>query len=207
MPALSVKWVKPSGWFGRMLLSIDTANHNYKCKLHLIRSWMIEFDETGCPWREIGLDEDGAIVVVGPMENRMLTATRLFLAQMGMAATLLLALYISMLLNYSDNDNEGSILILSYFYLITIRALILLIPTMALSVAVKIFPKSSITSFLAGAICLNLIALIWFEYPAIMDKELIGVVQKLISYNIAWAIIFFASLLIVGGRNMNSSPK
>lgn len=137
----------------------------------------------------------------------MLTATRLFLAQMGMAATLLLALYISMLLNYSDNDNEDSILILSYFYLITIRALILLIPTMALSVAVKIFPKSSLTSFLAGAICLNLIALIWFEYPAIVDKELIGVVQKLISYNVAWVIIFFTSLLIVGNRNMNSSPK
>ena len=126
---------------------------------------------------------------------------------MGMAATLLLALYISMLLNYSGNDNEDSILILSYFYLITIRALILLIPTMALSVAVKIFLKSSLTSFLAGAICLNLIALIWFEYPAIVDKELIGVVQKLISYNVAWVIIFFTSLLIVGNRNMNSSPK
>lgn len=69
MPALSVKWVKPSGWFGRMLLSIDTANPSYKGKLHHIRSWMIEFDETGSPWREIGLDADGAIVVAGPSDK------------------------------------------------------------------------------------------------------------------------------------------
>ena len=141
------------------------------------------------------------------MENKMLTATRLFLAQMGIAATLLLALHISMLWNYSNNDNEDSILILSYLYLITIRALILLVPTMALAVAVKILPKSSITSFLAGAICLNLIALTWFEYPAIMDKELIEVGQKFLSYNIAWIIIFFTSLLVIGNRNMKSSPK
>jgi len=69
MPALCVKWVRTSGWFGRMLLSIDTANPNYKGKLHLIRSWMIEFDETGSPWREIGLDADGAIVVAGPSDK------------------------------------------------------------------------------------------------------------------------------------------
>ena len=59
-------WEEPRGWIGRVIASIDSANPSYRGKYHLIRSWLIEFDEDGSPWREIGLDADGAIVVAGP---------------------------------------------------------------------------------------------------------------------------------------------
>jgi hypothetical protein len=55
---------KPSWW--ECLVTIDTANPSYRGKYHLVHSWLIEFDEDDYPWREIGLDEGGAIVVAGP---------------------------------------------------------------------------------------------------------------------------------------------
>lgn len=45
---------------------VDSANPSYRGKYALIRSWLIEFDEDGAPWREIGLDKNEAIVVAGP---------------------------------------------------------------------------------------------------------------------------------------------
>ena len=58
----------PSNWLAR-LFSVDTANPTYRNKYHLIRSWLIEFDENGQPWREIGLDELDQIVVAGPSQQ------------------------------------------------------------------------------------------------------------------------------------------
>jgi hypothetical protein len=55
---------KPSWW--ERFVTIDTANPGYRGKRHLIHSWLIEFDEDEHPWREIGLDESGSIVVAGP---------------------------------------------------------------------------------------------------------------------------------------------
>jgi hypothetical protein len=55
---------RPSWW--DRLVAIDTVNPSYRGKHHLIHSWLIEFDDEGQPWREIGLDESGAIVVAGP---------------------------------------------------------------------------------------------------------------------------------------------
>jgi hypothetical protein len=49
--------------------AIDNANPNYRGKYHLVRYWLIEFVEDDLPWREIGLDEDGAIVLAGPSES------------------------------------------------------------------------------------------------------------------------------------------
>jgi hypothetical protein len=46
--------------------SIDTANPSYRGKYPLIRTWLIEFDDAGNPWREVGLGIGGAIVVAGP---------------------------------------------------------------------------------------------------------------------------------------------
>ena len=63
---LGTDFTEPSGRFGRLLSSIDTANPSYRGKYHFIRSWMIEFGDDGLPWREIGLDANSFIVVAGP---------------------------------------------------------------------------------------------------------------------------------------------
>lgn len=55
---------KPSWW--ERFFRIYTANPGYRGKHHLIDCWLIEFDEDDCPWREIGLDKNGSIVVAGP---------------------------------------------------------------------------------------------------------------------------------------------
>lgn len=62
---LGTDFREPSNWWNR-LTSFGTANRSYRDKYHLIRCWLIEFDETGMPCREIGLDETGTVVVAGP---------------------------------------------------------------------------------------------------------------------------------------------
>jgi hypothetical protein len=42
------------------------ANPDYKSKYHLVREWLIEFEENGMPWREIGLGEDEKPIIAGP---------------------------------------------------------------------------------------------------------------------------------------------
>jgi len=63
---LGTDFAVSTGLVARLVSTIDTANPGYRRKLHLIRSWLIEFDEAGNPWREIGLDADGSVVVAGP---------------------------------------------------------------------------------------------------------------------------------------------
>jgi hypothetical protein len=65
---LATDFRKPSNWWQRMTAT-DTANPNYRDKYHLVRSWLVEFDESGRPWREIGLDEHGAVVIAGPSKK------------------------------------------------------------------------------------------------------------------------------------------
>ncbi len=60
---------KPRTWRDRIASSIDTANPNYRGKCHLVRAWLIEFDDDGMPWREIGLDENDSVVLAGPSES------------------------------------------------------------------------------------------------------------------------------------------
>ena len=43
---------------------IPEANPDYA--LHLVREWLIEFDDDGLPGREIGLDASGEPVLAGP---------------------------------------------------------------------------------------------------------------------------------------------
>jgi hypothetical protein len=64
---LATDFVEPSNWWQR-LTSIDTANPSYRGKYHLVRSWLIEFDEVGAPSREIALGGDGAVLFAGPSE-------------------------------------------------------------------------------------------------------------------------------------------
>jgi len=65
---LATDFREPSNWWQRFI-SIDTVNLNYRGKYHRVRSWLIEFDEEGLPWREIGLDENDAVVMAGPSKN------------------------------------------------------------------------------------------------------------------------------------------
>ena len=58
----------PSNWLQR-LLNVETANPGHRNKYHLIRSWLVEFDDNGNPWREIGLDEHEMVVVAGPSKD------------------------------------------------------------------------------------------------------------------------------------------
>jgi len=49
-----------------VLFFIPRAIPDYEPKLHLVREWVVECDESGEPWREVGLDASGEPVVSGP---------------------------------------------------------------------------------------------------------------------------------------------
>jgi hypothetical protein len=51
---------------GALLFFIPRGNPDYEARLHLVREWLVECDEAGVPWREIGLDEGGTPVLSGP---------------------------------------------------------------------------------------------------------------------------------------------
>ena len=44
-------------------------NYAYEKKFHLVRKWLIEFEDDDLPCREIGLDEQGSPVLWGPSDN------------------------------------------------------------------------------------------------------------------------------------------
>ena len=71
--ALATEWPAPSrtiaGRFGEKILKYLSANPDYEGSMHEIKEWLIEFDENSLPWREIGLDEFGKIVIAGPDED------------------------------------------------------------------------------------------------------------------------------------------
>jgi hypothetical protein len=49
-----------------MLFFIPRSNPDYDKKMHLLHEWLVEFDESGLPDREIGLDANGKAVLAGP---------------------------------------------------------------------------------------------------------------------------------------------
>ena len=65
---LATHFPEPSNWWQR-LMSTDTANPSYRAQYHRIRCWLIEFDDDGHPWREIGLDAQDSVVVAGPSKT------------------------------------------------------------------------------------------------------------------------------------------
>ena len=60
------KRARPSLLARIALFLLPSANPDYEGKRHLVREWLIEFDEQGHPWREIGLDADGKPLLAGP---------------------------------------------------------------------------------------------------------------------------------------------
>ena len=54
---------KAAGLLGKVLKAID-PNPDYA--LERVWEWLIEFDEAGRPWREIGLNDQGQPVLSGP---------------------------------------------------------------------------------------------------------------------------------------------
>ncbi len=53
----------------RLLFFIPEANPGYEGNMHLVKKWVIEFDQEGSPNREVGLNEEGNIVLAGPSER------------------------------------------------------------------------------------------------------------------------------------------
>lgn len=52
-----------------VLFFIPKANPGYDGKMHLLHEWFIEFDENGSPWREVGIDINGAPLFSGPSDK------------------------------------------------------------------------------------------------------------------------------------------
>ena len=69
---LATNWPAPStSRLGRLrsaLFKRVVANPDYEDAMHLVSEWLVEFDEQNLPWREIGLDSSGRIVLSGPNE-------------------------------------------------------------------------------------------------------------------------------------------
>jgi len=61
--SLSQRVIEKVLWF------IPKANPDYDSKLHHVKEWLIEFDESGVPDREIGLDQNGNFILSGPNTN------------------------------------------------------------------------------------------------------------------------------------------
>ncbi len=49
-----------------LLFFVPEANPSYEGKIHLVTEWLIEFDENGQPYREIGICKKGEVVIAGP---------------------------------------------------------------------------------------------------------------------------------------------
>ena len=49
-----------------LLFFVPLGNPDYESRMHLVREWLVEFDVSDEPWREVGLGEDGEPVLAGP---------------------------------------------------------------------------------------------------------------------------------------------
>jgi hypothetical protein len=65
---LGTDFCKPSTWWQRLTL-VDTANPSYRDRYHLVRCWLVEFDDEGLPGREIALDQTDSVVMAGPSKT------------------------------------------------------------------------------------------------------------------------------------------
>ncbi|MES9900423.1 MAG: hypothetical protein ABW148_15570 [Sedimenticola sp.] len=52
-----------------VLFFVPKANPGYENKMHLVKEWVLEFDEENLPFREIALDDTGHPVFAGPSEE------------------------------------------------------------------------------------------------------------------------------------------
>ncbi|MCK8482317.1 hypothetical protein [Psychroserpens algicola] len=72
----ATNWPMEKSWKEKLisgiLFFIPKSNPDYKNKMYLVKSWLIEFLETDgelSPWREIALDENENPVFAGPDER------------------------------------------------------------------------------------------------------------------------------------------
>ena len=70
---MSTDWPEKEPWQVKVirviLFFIPKANPGYDPKMHLVKKWLIEFEEGDgefTPWREIALDNMGNVVFAGP---------------------------------------------------------------------------------------------------------------------------------------------
>ena len=70
---MATDWPKQTSRFPTLIRAIffiiPEANPGYNSKMHLIKQWLIEFEEVDgelYPWREIALDENGDPLFDGP---------------------------------------------------------------------------------------------------------------------------------------------
>ena len=70
---MATDWPVKEPWQSKVLKTIlffiPKANPGYEPKIHLVKKWLIEFEEEDgklLPWREIGLDSNGTPVIAGP---------------------------------------------------------------------------------------------------------------------------------------------
>ena len=52
-----------------VLFFVPKANPGYESKMHLVKEWVLEFDDGNHPFREIALDTKGHPVFAGPNEE------------------------------------------------------------------------------------------------------------------------------------------
>ena len=63
---MAIDWLDPGNGLFTKLLGRVSPNPGYESQLHQVSEWFIEFDDEGCPAREVGLDKAGAPVLAGP---------------------------------------------------------------------------------------------------------------------------------------------
>ena len=70
---MATDWSEKEPWqvkvIKTILFFIPRANPGYDSKMHLVKKWLIEFDEEDgelLPWREIALDYNGTPLFAGP---------------------------------------------------------------------------------------------------------------------------------------------
>ena len=73
---IATDWPKNDSWQVKTLKTIfffiPKANPDYEHKIHLVKKWLIEFIEVEnqlLPYREIGLDINGSLIIAGPDER------------------------------------------------------------------------------------------------------------------------------------------
>lgn len=70
---LATDWEKeknlPQRFLEAALFFIPKSNPGYESKMHLVKEWMLEFDEDNNPSREIAFDSRGLSLFAGPSEE------------------------------------------------------------------------------------------------------------------------------------------
>jgi hypothetical protein len=67
---LATDWPRKEPWQVKLisciLFFIPRANPDYDRKMHLVKEWLIEFEDHDTPWREIAIGADGTPLFAGP---------------------------------------------------------------------------------------------------------------------------------------------